>query len=55
MITDCYWMLDAILEYISTSKLPNVFLGDNIKINNNITNYLVKRAEDNDLHKLVYT
>lgn len=47
-------MLDAIMEYISTSKLPNVFLEDNVKINNNITNYLTKRAENNELHKFVY-
>lgn len=49
-------MLDAIMEYISTSKLPNVFLEDNIKINNNTNNYsyLTKRAEDNELHKFVF-
>ncbi|CAI6348863.1 unnamed protein product [Macrosiphum euphorbiae] len=49
---DCYWMLDAIMEYISTGKLPHVFLEDNVKIsNNNTTHYLTERLEHNELHK----
>jgi len=49
-------MLDAIMEYISTGKLPHVFLEDNVKIgNNNTTHYLTERLENNELHKLAYT
>jgi len=49
-------MLDAIMEYISTGKLPHVFLEDNVKIHNhNTTYYLTERLEHNELHKLVYT
>ncbi|CAG9857116.1 unnamed protein product [Phyllotreta striolata] len=29
--TDCYWLLDAMLEYTSTSHLPNVFKDNNFK------------------------
>lgn len=49
--SDCYWMLDAILEYISTGKLPHVFLEDNVKISNNTTKYLTERLKDNDFYK----
>lgn len=52
IITDCYWMLDAILEYISTDKLPRVFLDDNVKISNTSTNHLTERFEPNELYKL---
>lgn len=45
-------MLDAIMEYISTDKLPRVFLDDNVKIRNTSTNYLTKRFEPNELYKL---
>jgi len=56
IITDCYWMLDAIMEYISTGKLPHIFLEDNVKIsNNNTSHHLTKRLEDNELHKLDFT
>jgi len=49
-------MLDAIMEYISTGKLPHVFLEDNVKIsNNNTTHYLTERLEHNELHKLANT
>lgn len=51
-IIDCYWMLDAIMEYISTDKLPYVFLDDNVKISNNTMNHLTKRLEPNQLYKL---
>lgn len=45
-------MLDAIMEYISTGKLPHVFLEDNVKIHNNDTNiYFTERLKDNKLHK----
>lgn len=55
IIIDCYWMLDAILEYISTDKLPHVFLEDNVKINkNNTPHYLTERLEHNELYKLDY-
>lgn len=54
IISDCYWMLDAILEYISTSKLPHVFLEDNVKISNNTIKHLTERLKDNDFHKLEY-
>lgn len=41
------------MEYISTGKLPHVFLEDNVKIsNNNTTHYLTERLEHNELHKL---
>jgi hypothetical protein len=49
--SDCYWMLDAILEYISTGKLPHVFLEDNVKISNNTTKHLTERLENNDFYK----
>lgn len=56
ILIDCYWMLDAIMEYISTGKLPHVFLEDNVKISNNIsTHYFTERLEHNELHKLAYT
>lgn len=50
-------MLDAIMEYISTSKLPHVFLEDNVKIraNNDTNNYSTERLENNKLHELDYT
>lgn len=49
-------MLDAIMEYISTGKLPHVFLEDNVKISNkNTTHHLTERLEHNELHKLAYT
>lgn len=51
-ISDCYWMFDAIMEYISTGKLPHVFLEDNIKINNDTTNFRTERPENNELYKL---
>lgn len=44
------------MEYISTGKLPHVFLEDNVKISNNITNqHLTERLEHNELYKLDYT
>lgn len=51
---DCYWMLDAIIEYISTNKLPHVFLEDNVKISNNTTIYSTERPKNNEMHKLDY-
>lgn len=49
-------MLDAIMEYISTDKLPHIFLEDNVKINNNNTkHHLTERLEHNELYKLDYT
>lgn len=50
-------MLDAIMEYISTGKLPHVFLEDNVKIHNNsdTNNYITERLKNNKLHKLDYT
>lgn len=55
LLIDCYWMLDAIMEYISTGTLPHVFHEDNVKITNNSNNYLTKRLENNELHKFDYT
>lgn len=53
IVTDCYWLLDAFLEYISTGNLPHVFHQDNVKINDNNTTYhVVQRAENNEFHKL---
>lgn len=47
-------MLDAILEYISTGKLPHVFLEDNVKISNSTTKHFTERLENNDFHKLEF-
>lgn len=55
IITDCYWMFDAIMEYISTGKLPHVFLEDNVKINNDTNNFKTERPENNELYKLGQT
>lgn len=52
IVADCYWLLDAIMEYVSTGNLPNVFLEDNVKISaNNTTNHLIRRPEQNELYK----
>ncbi|XP_050538541.1 membrane-bound transcription factor site-1 protease isoform X2 [Daktulosphaira vitifoliae] len=49
---DCYWMLDAIMEYITTDKLAQVFLEDNYKINNNKSlHFIPERYKKSDLHK----
>lgn len=50
-------MLDAIMEYISTGKLPHVFLEDNVKVHNNndTNNYITERLKDSKLHKLYHT
>jgi len=41
------------MEYISTGNLPHVFHKDNVKISdNNTTNHLIHRPENNELYKL---
>lgn len=46
-------MLDAIIEYVSTGKLPHVFLEDNVKIGNGTTTTVrpAERPENNDMPK----
>ncbi|XP_050419882.1 membrane-bound transcription factor site-1 protease isoform X2 [Adelges cooleyi] len=52
MEIDCYWMLDAFMEYISTDKLAHIFLEDNIQISSNESMYAKpERLENNGLHK----
>lgn len=52
IVVDCYWLLDAIMEYVSTGNLPHVFLEDNVKISdNNTTNHSIRRPEQNELYK----
>lgn len=51
-LIDCYWMLDAFMEYISTDKLAHIFLEDNIQISSNESMYeKPERLENNALHK----
>lgn len=51
-VTDCYWMLDAIMEYFSTGNIPHVFLEDNVIIDNNMTSFIVaQRLENNELYR----
>lgn len=49
-ISDCFWMLDALLEYTSTGHLPSIFKDHQSQFINKITD-LPQRMEGNHLYR----
>ncbi|XP_065207712.1 membrane-bound transcription factor site-1 protease [Planococcus citri] len=49
-VEDCFWMLDAILQYALTSHLPSVFKNDNAQLQKTEFS-LPQRMEGNQLHR----
>lgn len=49
---DCFWMLDAILQYATTAHFPSVFKEDNIEIDS-VMSVLPQRLEGNQLFRYV--
>jgi len=50
LISDCFWMLDALLEYTSTGHLPSIFKDHQSQLRNKITD-LPQRMEGNHLYR----
>lgn len=49
---DCFWMLDAILQYATTAHFPSIFKEDNVEIDN-VVSVLPQRLKGNQLFRYV--
>ncbi len=50
IFADCFWLLDAILQYAVTTRLPTVFKDDQVRIDNDVL-ILPQRMEGSQLYR----